>query len=444
MSRQVSMVPDAAEAVNSPKVDRAAYLSGLVRLRRELDEAGSGLQSLRDRATALVQEQAIPSTREEEWRFTDLAPLLQEQFQSVVPQAITLEEITSSCLTDAPHRLVFVDGVYAPSLSTLENLPPEVQVGNLGIVPGGIAHIGQQQGAEETFTALNTACMTDAAVIWVAKGREWCTPIHLLFVTTTGAATLSHPRCVVIAEAGSKLTLIEEFISLAGSAAAWVNSVTEIKLGTGATVNHTRIQRQGEQTFHIGKTAVSQARDSRYVATAINWGAHLARHHLEVYQTGEQTATILNGLTVLQGEQLGDTHSLIAFTQPHGMAHQVQKCIVGDRAHAVFNGKIWVPQAAQLTNASQLSRNLLLSPRARVDTKPQLEITADNVKCAHGATVSQLEEDEVFYLQSRGIPAEMARQLLTFAFAAEVIDAMPLPTLRDRIRSDLSLRLNPG
>ncbi len=438
------MVPDATETVNAPRVDRAAYLSRLVQLRGELDAAGSGLKDLRDRATALVQERAMPSTRAEEWRFTDLSPLLQESFQPVVPQPITAEAIIPFGLTDAPHRLVFVDGVYAPSLSTLGDLPPEVQLGNLSRVPGGIPHIGQHQGAEETFTALNTACMTDAAVIWVAQGQEWRTPIHLLVVTTTGAATLSHPRCVVIAEAGSQFTLIEEFVSLEGGGAAWVNRVTEIKLGAGATVNHTRVQRQGAHTFHIGKTAVSQARDSRYVATVLNWGAHLARHHLEIYQTGAQTATILNGLTLLQGEQLGDTHSLIAFTQPYGMANQVQKCIVGDRAHAVFNGKIWVPQAAQLTNASQLSRNLLLSPRARVDTKPQLEITADNVKCSHGATVSQLEEDEVFYLQSRGISAEMARQLLTFAFAAEVVDAIPLPTLRDRIRSELSLRLNPA
>jgi len=171
--------------------------------------------------------------------------------------------------------------------------------------------------------------------------------------------------------------------------------------------------------------------------TVINLGASLTRHNLEVYQTGEQTDTTLNALTLLGEEQLSDTHSLIAFTKPYGTANQVNKCIVGDRAHAVFNGRIVVPQAAQQTNAAQLSRNLLVSPKARVDAKPQLEITADNVKCAHGATVSQLEEDELFYLQSRGIDATYARTLLTYAFAVEVVNQIEIPSLRDRLVTHL-------
>ncbi|MEH1948298.1 MAG: Fe-S cluster assembly protein SufD, partial [Nostoc sp.] len=188
---------------------------------------------------------------------------------------------------------------------------------------------------------------------------------------------------------------------------------------------------EGAEAFHIGKTAIAQARDSRYTCHAITLGAKLSRHNLEILQTGEQTQTTLNGLTIISGKQLSDTHSAIALNYPHGISDQLHKCIVGDRAHAVFNGKVLVPKRAQLTNASQLNRNLLLSSKARIDTKPQLEITADNVKCAHGATVSQLEDDEIFYLQSRGIDENDARKLLINAFAAEIINQIPVPSLRE-------------
>jgi Fe-S cluster assembly protein SufD len=162
-------------------------------------------------------------------------------------------------------------------------------------------------------------------------------------------------------------------------------------------------------------------------------GGKIARHHLEIYQTGEQTETYLNGLTMIRGQQLSDTHSSIALTHPYGMTRQLHKCIVDDRAHAVFNGKVFVPQAAQQTDAGQLNRNLLLSPKARVDTKPELEIVADNVKCTHGATVSQLDADEIFYLQSRGIDATSAERLLVYAFAYEVLDKLPIGSLKQAL-----------
>jgi Fe-S cluster assembly protein SufD len=219
--------------------------------------------------------------------------------------------------------------------------------------------------------------------------------------------------------------------------------VTEVWVAGNAEVNHTRVQRESAQAFHIGKTVVSQARDSRYTCTAISLGALLSRHNLEVFANGEQTQTALNGLTLLAEQQVGDTHSTIAFSQPHGSSQQVHKCIVDDRAHAIFNGKIFVPKLAQLTDAAQLSRTLLLSPKARVDTKPQLEITADNVKCAHGATVSQLEADELFYLQSRGIDADQARSLLIYAFAVDVIDRIPIAARRADLRTLLGDRLTP-
>ncbi len=428
----ISTVSELGQSSLSSKVDRAAYLSGLLSLRAEFPEELAKLKGGRDRASLLIQEQAIPTTRLEEWRFTDLSGLLQLQLQK--PQAIELSfpQLEQFLLPETnSSRLVFIDGIFAPSLSTIDNLPDGVLVGNLvagmEFIPGVEEYLTKQQGAEEVFTTLNTASFVDGAIAWIPKNQKVETPIHFLFISTH--ATLNHPRCLVVAETGSDVTLIEDYVAL-NEGAYFTNPVTEIWIAENAEVRHTRVQRDSADAFHIGKTAVSQARDSRYSCTAINLGGQVSRHHLEVYQIGEQTDTKLNGLTVLDRDRVGDTHSLIALSKPYGTVDQVNKTISGDRAHAVFNGRICVPKAAQMTNASQLSRNLLVSPKARVDTKPQLEIVADNVKCAHGATVSQLEDDEVFYLQSRGIHADAARKLLTYAFAIEVIDQVPVASLR--------------
>ncbi|WP_068819287.1 Fe-S cluster assembly protein SufD [Phormidesmis priestleyi] len=434
MTVEVSTSTDTTEPTLKARVDRSAYLAGLLKLRPELPEELAELQGVRDRALAIAQELAIPTTRDEEWRFTDLSSLVHIGFALPDRASISFAQIESFILPEAVNsRLVFVDGTYAPDLSATDDLPEGVLVTNLSVavqfLPSLHNYLAKQQGAEEVFTALNTASLIDGAIVHVPKNQHVETPIQILFVSTAGVATIAHPRCLVIAESGSSLTLVEEFVSIADGG-YFTNAVTEIAIAENAQVNHTRVQRESETAFHIGKTAVSQARDSRYSCSAISLGAKIARHNLEVYQTGEQTQTTLNGLTMINGEQVGDTHSKIAFTKPYGTSDQVQKCIVGDRAHAIFNGKVSVPQAAQLTNAAQLSRNLLLSPRARIDTKPQLEITADNVKCAHGATVSQLEDDEVFYLQSRGLNPEEARKLLTYAFAIEIINHIPVASLK--------------
>ncbi len=434
MTVEVSTLTDTIEPTLKARVDRSAYLTGLLKLRPELPEELAELQGVRDRALAIAQELAIPTTRDEEWRFTDLSSLVQIGF--VVPDraSISFAQIESFILPEAVNsRLVFVNGLYAPDLSATDDLPEGVLVTNLRVavqfLPSLQTYLAKQQGAEEVFTALNTASLIDGAIVYVPKNQKVETPIQILFISTTGVATIAHPRCLVVAESGSTLTLVEEFVSITDGG-YFTNAVTEIAIAENAQVSHTRVQRESESAFHIGKTVVSQARDSSYICNAVSLGAKISRHNLEVYQTGEQTQTTLNGLTMINGEQVGDTHSKIAFTKPYGTSNQVQKCIVGDRAHAVFNGKVSVPQAAQLTNAAQLSRNLLLSPRARIDTKPQLEITADNVKCAHGATVSQLEDDEVFYLQSRGLNQEEARKLLTYAFAIEIINHVPVASLK--------------
>jgi Fe-S cluster assembly protein SufD len=283
------------------------------------------------------------------------------------------------------------------------------------------------------FTALNTVGFQDAAVVWLPRNQVLEQPIQLVYLSV-GRATpvIASPRCLVVAESGSALTVVEDFWS-PGAQDHFSNSVTEIWADENAQVTHVRLQREGEGTFHVGKTAVTQGRDSRYTILPISIGARLSRHNLEIYQAGPQTDTNLYGLTAIAGSQLADTHSLIAFNHAHGTADQLHKCIVDDRAHAIFNGKVWVPHNAQMTNASQLNRNLLLSNKGRVDTKPELDIVADNVKCAHGATVSQLSADEVFYLQSRGIDADAAQRLLIYGFAMDIVDRIPVSSLRDSL-----------
>ncbi|MDZ8258635.1 Fe-S cluster assembly protein SufD [Nostoc sp. ChiQUE01b] len=440
MSIQVSpsSIPNSnAVSLTSTLLDRDDCLTGLLNQVTATKTEG-WLQELRQGAANWVRHSTIPTTREEEWRFTDLSSLRKLQFNV---EAGNFASLQFDILPEAANsRLVFVNGVFAPELSAVTDLPSGVVVSNLAglsvVEQEGVRqYLAQAEGAQEVFTALNTAGITDAAVVWVKKNVVVETPIHLVFISVVGeTAMISQPRCLVVAESGSQVTLVEEYTnrrSAEKEGVYFTNAVTEIWVGDNAQVSHTRIEQEGAEAFHIGKTAIAQARDSRYTCHAITLGAKLSRHNLEILQTGEQTQTTLNGLTVITGKQLADTHSAIALNYPHGTSEQLHKCIVGDRAHAVFNGKVFVPKPAQLTNAAQLNRNLLLSSKARVDTKPQLEITADNVKCAHGATVSQLEDDEIFYLQSRGIDENDARKLLINAFAAEIINQIPVPSLRE-------------
>ncbi len=434
---ELSTVSEVGNRGFSGKGDRAAYLQSLLNLRVPLPESLIRLNVIRDRAAARVPDLAIPSTRDEEWRFSDLSALLQVDFQSVSdPSTLSFPHIQPFILPEAiGSRLVFVNGVYDPALSAVDGLPDGVLVTHLATAAALkelSPHLAQQPGAEEVFTTLNTASFTDGALVWVEKDQVIDKPIQILYVSTATQPAIAHPRCLVIAQLGSKLTLIEEFVAL-HEGVYFTNSVTEVVVSESAEVNHTRIQRDSVAAFHIGKTIATQARNSRYICNAISLGGKVSRHNLEVYPMGEQTDTVLNGLTTITGDQVGDTHSLISYTQPHSTSHQIHKCIVDDHAHAIFNGKVLVPKAAQLTNAGQLSKTLLLSPKARIDTKPQLEIVADNVKCAHGATVSQLDIDEVFYLQSRGIDEVSARKLLVYAFAYEVIDHIPVASLKDRL-----------
>lgn len=452
MSIQVATIDDLPTDL-ATSANTTTFLNSLLKLAPGLEDLGLGaetivlLKSLRDYAGVQLQELTFPTTRDEEWRFTDLSPLLKQTFQVASSQDLTPKDETDWALAEwtlpeaAQTRLVFVNGQYCPTLSDLSSLPQGVVVGSLDQIPQQSQvqtqlhqYLAKQPMGEDTFHALNTAGLRDVAIVWVPRNVAVVPPIHLLFLANNGeSATFIQPRCLVVAESNSALTLVEEYRHLNEGAVYFTNSVTEVWVEDNAQVTHVRVQQENDAAFHIGKTSISQGRDARYACHAVSFGGRISRHNLEVLLTGEQTQTTLNGLTMIQQEQLADTHSTIAFMKPYGSSRQLHKCIVDDRARAVFNGKVFVPKAAQMTDASQLSRSLLLSPKARVDTKPQLEITADNVKCSHGATVSQLEADEVFYLQSRGLDQQMAQKLLVYAFAAEVLTQIPVASVCDRL-----------
>lgn len=399
------------------------------------------LKPIKEQAANWVSRLQTPTKHDEDWRFSDISSLVVKKFSVASCQKISVganDYLLPSLSETSQSHLVFVNGVYSPELSALSKLSEGVFVGNLSQLPEKYQtsiqnYLAKQHGAQEVFTALNTAGFADAAVIWVDANVILETPIHLIFLSVAGETpSFSFPRTLVVAEKNSSVSLIEEYVGKE-KGLYFTNAVTEICLQDNAEVNHIRLQQEAEKSYHIGKSAVSQNRDSRYTFNEINLGAKLCRHNPEILQQGEQTETNLNALTVISGEQTSDTHSIIALTKPYGTTNQLHKCIVGDRAHAVFNGKVFVPKEAQLTNAAQLNRNLLLSSKARVDTKPELQITADNVKCSHGATVSQLEAEEIFYLRSRGLNDNDARSLLIDAFAAEIIDLISIPSLREKL-----------
>ncbi|UCF75155.1 MAG: Fe-S cluster assembly protein SufD [Betaproteobacteria bacterium] len=412
----------------------ASLLNGCESGHDQLSWLGERRAAALERANAL----AVPTTRDEEWRFTDITPLTRVPFQpAVAVPHLGADDIAKFIIPEAGVRLTFVDGMFAPELSANAGLPYGVVVTSLaaGLATHGSVierHLARHARFEQdVFAALNTARLRDGALVWVAKNQQCPTPVQLLFLSTQKAVA-AYPRCLVVAEAGAELTLVEEYASLVDNA-YFTDAVTEVAIGDGAQVRHVRLQREARDAFHIATCAVALAKDANYASHAITLGARISRHDLSVRQGGEGAEARLDGLTLIGGRQLADTHTLLDHGRPNGRSRQLHKCIVGGAAHAVFSGKIAVAPGAQLTDSAQESRNLLLSNKAHVDTKPQLEIFADDVKCAHGATVGQLEAEHLFYLQSRGLSEQRARNLLTYAFGAEVIDGIPVPSLVEQL-----------
>jgi Fe-S cluster assembly protein SufD len=413
------------------------------------------LAGMREKAAEAFQRLEFPTTHDEEWKYTNVAPVLRTQFRQLIDADLTgisAKRIGSLSFGEADgQRLVFVNGVYAAELSDVAAdiavLPDGPVVSNFSEAPAGSLsaladNLGRIAGFEnEVFTALNTALLGDGALVRIPRGRVIEKPIHLLFLSTASEPLVAYPRVLIIAEEGSVARVVESYASI-NSDVYFNNAVTEVLVREGASLDHYRIQQESESAFHIGTTEVQQEAGSRYVSLAISLGADLSRHTLGVKHLGERVETTIDGLYIVTGNQHVDNHTTIDHALPRCQSSQLYKGILDGRSRAVFNGKVLVREGALLTDGRQLNKNLVLSSEATVDTKPQLEIFADDVKCAHGATVGQLEDDELFYLASRGISPERARALLTFGFAGEVIDRIRIDSLRERLDREVLSKLH--
>jgi Fe-S cluster assembly protein SufD len=416
------------------------------------------LNRLRESAMSRFEALGFPTTADEEWKYTNVTGIAKSNF---VPATRTTK---SAPVLDAARfepflyeearasRLVFVNGIYSAELSSLEGLPEGVVAVDLSdALKGEHSEVVREQLArsadynENAFTALNTAFISGGAFLFIPKGARVETPVHLLFLSATqdGAeSSVSFPRVLVFAAEGSEATAIESYASVDEDAVYWTNAVVEIVLAANARLEYYKVQRESQQAFHIATTSAELGRSSSFNSTAITMGAALARHDIRISLDAEGAECWVDGLYVVGTGQHADTHSVIDHRQPHCTSHQLYKGILDGKSRAVFNGKVFVREGAQKTDAMQTNRNLLLSDEARVDTKPQLEIFADDVKCAHGATVGQLEEEELFYLVSRGLRPDLARNLLTYGFAEEVISKINVESIRTQLDKAVLTRLH--
>lgn len=417
-----------------------------------LAEGPEWLEPIRRAAAERFSQTGFPSPRDEEWRFTPLQPLVHGEWRpaSGGAEQVTRAELEPFIFGHAEWAtLVFVNGDFAPALSSVAELPDGVVVASLADAmrighPALEPHLGRHLNvAESGFAALNTAQMKDGGFLYVPAGVELDRPVNLVFVTTTQAAgTVTHPRTLVVVEHGARASLVESYVTLAPGERYWTNPVTEVWTGRHAWLEHTRMQRESEAAYHVGFTMTAQERDSHYRHFSMAMGGAMARHNLHVRLAGENIESLMYGLYLTRGEQVVDNHTAIFHDEPHCNSWEVYKGILDDRSRAVFNGKVFVKREAQKTDAKQTNRNIVLSDHAKVDTKPQLEIFADDVRCTHGATVGRLDEVALFYARSRGVPADEAKRLLTYAFAAEVMDEVALEPVRNELNRLVLARLN--
>ena len=393
-----------------------------------------GWEALRTDAEARVEKLGLPTTKQEDWKYLDLTPLAEMAF---TPAPAAEVDIRDRILPEARGgRLVFVNGRPDPHHSCVSGLPAGVRLLPLSQASEAASALGTVLHDMDAFAALNTARFTEGAFLFVPRGVKVDTPLHLLFLVKADEPVFTLPRLLIVLERGAELELIEEH---AGEGVYLSAPVVEVKLGENAQLRHERVQRQSPEAFHLGSLAADLARDARYLSRTVTFGARISRETPQAtLATGAELA--LDGLALLDGAQAADTHSLIRHAAPHAQSRQLHKAIVDGSARAVFNGRIVVAKGAAGTDAQQQSRNLLLSDHARVDTKPQLEIENDDVKCAHGAAIGQLDADELFYLQSRGLDLAAAKNLLTYGFASDLLGRIPVASLRRALRQQVLAR----
>ena len=398
---------------------------------------------LRKAGIARFAELGFPTLKDEDWRFTNVAPIAKLPFRPVFEPTrdhFSPAAIGSITFGNIPAtRLVFVNGHFAPELSA-------AAVHDQGLIISSLAsaletdsallesHLARYATDEKNpFLALNTAFFQDGALVFIPRGVALKIPVHLLFISTvkeSGATT--NPRNLIIAEPGSHATVIESYVSTV-DASHFTNAVTEIVLGEAARVEHVKFQDESLNAFHMASIHGQMAKGANLVSHSFATGAKISRNSIRVSLAGEGVECVLNGLYLIGRDQLADHHMVVEHAQPHCNSHEYFNGILDGRSRGVFHGRILVRPAAQKTDAKQTNKNLLLSEEATADTKPQLEIYADDVKCTHGATIGQLNEEAIFYLRARGIGVETARRMLIHAFAGEIIERIRHSAVRDEL-----------
>ncbi len=428
------------------------YLSKFAAFERSLNgESNSPVHALRRDAIQRFDKLGFPTNRHEEWRFTNIQPILKADLKPVLhPHPATVARSVVERLSfGTRYRLVFINGYYAENLSSVEGLPKGVRCGSLAetqnqnhdAIRDHLARYARYD--DSTFTALNTAFLRDGAFIYVPDNTLLEEPIHLLFLTADADHSLISPRNLVVIGANSQVSIVESYESLTDRPYL-TNIVTEIVLGEGSILEHDKLQDEGLQAFHVSSTHVYQKGKTSFTSNSIALGGSIARSNVNAVLDGTGCECTLNGLSLSSGTQLIDNHTSIDHAQPNCQSHELYKAILEGKSRGVFNGKIFVRQDAQKTDAKQTNKTLLLSDEAVIDTKPQLEIFADDVKCTHGATVGQLEPEQVFYLRTRGIDETAARDILTFAFASDVVRRVHVEPLRNQLESLIHDRLDAG
>ena len=419
---------------------RDGYLAEFDRVTHEPDwRAPASISKLRKVAIDRFSQLGFPTTKLEAWRFTSVAPIAATPFALADdgPSALSGDELDSFTFKDLPFtQLVVVNGCFAPQLSSCGALPAGVEAGGLReaidrdptLVERYVARLAPYE--DQPFTALNTAFLCDGAFLRIPANAVIEQPIHLLFVATAHQkAQVHHPRVLILAGENSQARIVESYAGLR-DARYFTNAVTEIAAGPNAVIDHYKLLRESLQAFHIASMHVSLGRSSSFSSHSIMLGGALVRNDVTATLNGEGIDCTLNGLYVVNGRRLIDNHTMVDHAKPHCSSHELYKGILDDEAHAVFNGKIVVQLDAQKTDAKQTNQALLLSEHAQINTSPQLEIFADDVRCTHGATVGQLDHDAMFYLRSRGLSQARARNVLIHAFASDILDRIKIAPIR--------------
>jgi Fe-S cluster assembly protein SufD len=399
------------------------------------------LRDLRSTAMARFTERGFPTTRDEAWRHTSVAPLARTIFRTAdagLDAGKVEAALAGLRLPNAGgNEIVFVNGRLAPALSRVAG---DVLVVSLREALDRLElHLGRIHGdAAGPLALLNTAFIDDGACIWVPEGRHVEGVVHVIHLSTNplGAPTVSHPRTLVVARGGSQAQIVESYGGADGEV-YWTNALTEIAVEDGAVLDHVTLQQEGLAAFHTATLAARLGRDARFSSHAVTLGGALSRHDLTATFVAPGGECVMNGLFVGAGTQHMDTHTRVDHAQPHTTSRELYKGILGGKARGVFDGRVVVRKDAQKTDAQQTNKNLLLSKEALVHSTPALEILADDVKCKHGSTTGQLDPTAVFYLRSRGIGEAEARRLLTFAFASDVIQKLPVAAIRERLTERL-------